>query len=484
MAPRALQYTVLDFEGTLAELTTNAAGEPSLAGLDLSEGSPDRRWFVAVATVGAKLTYYQNRGINEAFIHRARLRQSVIDHARGLAYELASPTPPTVTVALTIPSQSDAVPIAAGTEVYTEDGAVVYTTNAAVTFAPGQTSRTVACTEGRARTQTFVGESAGVWPSGQRVTLTETPFVRASETVTVGGVTWSRVNNFLSSTSASQHYVVERDADERATVVFGDGVNSKRPAEGATITVTYRTTLGTAGRVRRGTLRRVRGSFTTAAGLPVEVAATNAGDSSGGTDREALEHARYAAPDSLRATDRTVSREDFELHAVEVPGVARALCHTRREDNTLGHLQHRLYVVPTAGGSPDATLLDAVHTYVTETKPCMAGLEVSVVSAVYVAQSIAVTIYCRADVDAAALQTAAQAALAALWTPGARDEEGHYVLRFGYPVPRSRMFDACQSLAGVTRVEVTSPASDPSFTVAQFAALASAPAVTVVQETT
>ena len=46
------------------------------------------------------------------------------------------------------------------------------------------------------------------------------------------------------------------------------------------------------------------------------------------------------------------------------------------------------------------------------------------------------------------------------------------------------MFDACQSLAGVTRVEVTSPASDPSFTVAQFAALASAPAVTVVQETT
>ena len=137
-----------------------------------------------------------------------------------------------------------------------------------------------------------------------------------------------------------------------------------------------------------------------------------------------------------------------------------------------------------AGGSPDATLLDAVHTYVTETKPCPAGLEVSVVSAVYVAQSIAVTIYCRADVDAAALQTAAQAALAALWTPGARDEEGYYVLRFGYPVPRSRMFDACQSLAGVTRVEVTSPASDPSFTVAQFAALASAPAVTVVQETT
>ena len=37
MAPRALQYTVLDFEGILAELTTDAAGEPSLAGLDLSE---------------------------------------------------------------------------------------------------------------------------------------------------------------------------------------------------------------------------------------------------------------------------------------------------------------------------------------------------------------------------------------------------------------------------------------------------------------
>ena len=84
----------------------------------------------------------------------------------------------------------------------------------------------------------------------------------------------------------------------------------------------------------------------------------------------------------------------------------------------------------------------------------------------------------------AASRRDAEAALAALWTPGARDEEGFYVLRFGYLVPRSRMYDACQSLAGVTRVEVTSPASDPTFTAVQFAALAATPAVTVIQETT
>ena len=69
MAPRALQYTVLDFEGILAELTTDAAGEPSLAGLDLSEGSPDRRWFVAVATVGAKLTYHPGRAEHDGRDH-------------------------------------------------------------------------------------------------------------------------------------------------------------------------------------------------------------------------------------------------------------------------------------------------------------------------------------------------------------------------------------------------------------------------------
>lgn len=57
--PRPLDYLTLDFDAALEGLSADAAAMPELEGIDLSPGSPDRRWLVAVATVSAKLAYYQ-----------------------------------------------------------------------------------------------------------------------------------------------------------------------------------------------------------------------------------------------------------------------------------------------------------------------------------------------------------------------------------------------------------------------------------------
>lgn len=483
-SPRAISYTALDYPAILAELTADALAQPELEGIDLAPGSPDRRWIVAVATVGAKLSYYQNRWVNEAYIGRARLRQSVIDHAAGLGYDLTPPSPDVVTVTITLPrAYADAVVIPAGTEITTEDGGVTYTTDADAPIPPGQTTKFAAATEGRAYTESVIGEASGTSPAGQRVPLAESPFARASDAVRVDGVAWTRVRNFLSSSSASNHYRVEVDGYDLATVVFGDGTNGRRPPESSTIEVSYRTTSGLNGRVRRGRLRRILGSFRTAAGLPVEPTVTNAADSAGGSNRETIEHARYAAPDAMRATERTIAREDYELHGVQVSGVARVLAHTWIQDATLPKLEHRLYVVPTDGGTADAALLTAVEVYVTETKPNSAGVLVTAATAVYRTQAVAATLTLFEGTDATTAEAAALAAVEALYDPAARDDEGRYRCRFGHPVPRSAIIAALQGVAGVAKVVLTSPSTDPTYLVREFPALASAPSFTVLTET-
>jgi uncharacterized phage protein gp47/JayE len=482
-APRALDYTALDYDAILAELAASAAATPELEGLDLSPGSPDRRFFSAVATVGAKLSYLQNRSLNEAFLARARLRQSVIDHAAGIAYDLSPPSPAVVSVTITLPrSYPDPVSLPEGTEIPTDDGSVIYTLDADVTMPAGTTSKVASATEGRRFSETATGESSSTSPAGQRLVLAESPVAAGSDAVTVDGAAWTRVRTFLSSTSADLHYRIERDGQDVATIVFGDGVNGRRPPESSSIVVNYRTTLGTRGRVRRGRLRRLSGSFSTTGGLPVEPTVNNPGDSSGGTDRETIEHARYAAPEALRATTRTVAREDYELHAQEVSGVARALCHTRIEDAGLPLLMHRVYVVPTGGGTADAALLTNVETYLTVTKPCVAGIALRAVSAVYRTQTVSATIYARANTNATTLRTDAIAAVRALFDPSARDADGNHLARFGHCVPRSAIDAALQDLARVTRVALTSPSSDAAFAAHEFPALASEPSITVLVE--
>lgn len=485
-----LVHTALDFDSILTELATDAAARPELAGLDLSEGSPDRRWFVAVATVGSRLTYYLNSWTNEGYLLHARLRSSVITLAAGLGYTLSTPTPATVNVTISLPrSYADTLTIPSGTIIQTDDASVSYTTDTDCTFSPGTNLRTVACTEGVALSTNATGEASGTSPAGMRVALPSTssstalPFVRQSEVVTVGGVRWTRVSNFLSSNSASNHYRVDVDGDDAATVVFGDGTNGRRPPEGSAIVITYRTCSGVAGRVRRGRLTRIVGSFYTTGGVAVDPTVRNTGDSTGGEDRETIDHARYAAIDALRATERTVAREDYELHAQEVAGVARALAHTRIEDGTLPFNLTRVYLVPTGGGPASAGVRTAVETYLTVTKPCAAGTLVTAVATTYVPSTVTATLTTRAGASTATLAADARAAITALFDPENRGEDGEYTCRFGRPVPRSLITATLQGLPGVVKVDVVSPASDPTLALTQFPSLSSTPGITLVTET-
>ncbi len=481
-----LIYTTLGYDELLARLKDDVQGTAGLEGLDLSDTSADAYLLRAVAQVGSRQTYYLNRFANEAFTTRAIHRQSMVDHARSVGSRLQGATAAASTLTFTFAvAYPHPTPIPAGARITTEDGTVSYETRAATVVAAFATGVSVDADEGRTVTLATTGVSAGSAPDGQAVTLAEPAsegegeFLWQSERVDVAGTRWTRVDHFLNSGATDRHYVVDVDGTGHATVRFGDGVNGARPGDGVQVLVSYRVGGGVRGRVRRNRLTRYQGSLTTDGGQAVDFTVTNA-DSSGGDDRESIAHARLAIPASVRATTRTIAREDYQLHAMQVAGVARALCHTRNQDPGIAWLTHRVYVVPVGGGVASGALLREVARVLTDDYPHGDLDLLDVRAAAYEPETVAASLEAVYGTDPAALTAAAIAAIVALFDPSAVDRRtGRYVLDFARTVPRSRIVQTLQDLPGVRRVVLSSPAADVTLTPARFPALAATPAISV-----
>lgn len=484
MAP--LTYTDRDFASIRARLRADAAADPILADVDLSDGARETRLLTALARETAGLSHLLNNYMNEGFLVRAVSRAAVIDHTRGIGYELGGPTPSRTPVRLYVTrTYSAPVTIPAGTELQTDDGTVPFETDADVVLPAFALAVTVGATQGRTSRESTTGALPADTIDGQRFALADAGFVVDSESVTVSGITWTRVANFLASDGSSRHYVVERDAAERATIVFGDGTNGYRPPEGAPISVRYRTCIGQRGRVGRQRVTRVVGSFQATDGQYVDVRVVNPAASIGGTDAESIRHARIAAPASVRTANVCVSREDFEYHAGRVAGVARVLCLTRAEDPTIPALVHRLYVVPEGGGVASADLLAAVITQVTVTVPTFDVAVVEAYPVAYTTINVVAELELRENFDEATVLTAAGAALTDLFSPTARvvlddGTDGDYRIAFGQTVPISQIEGAIQAIPGVYRVRIVSPTSDATLARSGFPQLAGTPTLTVV----
>jgi hypothetical protein len=149
------------------------------------------------------------------------------------------------------------------------------------------------------------------------------------------------------------------------------------------LAVRYKTGGGSLGNVGPTTLEVLEGSFLDSHGRPIRLRVTNRARATGGVDRQSVASAKLLAPTALRALTRSVSREDFEVHARKVPGVARALMLTSNEDPTIAENAGILFVIPNDGTLPSAALSDAVLRQVTDGYPCTLTFQVSVQAAAY-----------------------------------------------------------------------------------------------------
>lgn len=356
---------------------------------------------------------YQGAAARETRWTQATQRKNILSLVAMIGYEPTGIGAATVTETFTLlsgPAAAD-VTIPAGSTVSTLDVGtpVSYQLLADLVILAGATTEQATVENSSFSEDAF--SSTGL--PYQAFALTQTPYIDVTAVVTAADGVYVLVPNFLNSGPTDRHYVLSVDSSARATVTFGNGVLGAIP-QGA-VTIDYKIGGGSAGRVDAGTLTQLNGSYTDGHGNAVQIGVTNAGPSDGGVDSQTIQQIQQLAPLSVRqAGGRTIAREDFEIVARLVPGVARALMTTSNEDPGVAENRGILYLVPPGAGVIPQSTIDAV-TSALAANPSASCFFTSVRGAPYLVNNIFATIYRAPNVTNAAAKASAIAALQSLF---------------------------------------------------------------------
>jgi hypothetical protein len=417
--------------------------------------------------VGDVLTKYQDNQAAEAFIGRVTQRRNILALCKQIAYTPTGNTVAQVDVQLTAtPAPTGTLTVPTRTKVRTEaiTNPVVYETLADVIFPPGASGPiTITAENAEQKSELFTPTNR----ANQEIKLRDRPYVDGSLVVTAGNGVYEVVSDFLDSAASDRHCVVVVDQNDRATVRFGNGINGAIPA--GSITATYKIGGGTAGVVEANTLRKLAGTYTDSFGNAINVSVTNPSPSTIPADRQTVDEIRLAAPRSLRVLTRTVAREDYEINALRVPGIARALMLTSDQDPAIDENTGMLFIVPRGGGLPTQDMKDDVKTMVTVTYPNTLTFDVGVYDVNYLVVNIEAVVFLKPNVLAATAKANILTALAkafAITPADASDEDDGTLdgIDFGYnlrdadgnisgSIAWSDVFDVIRDAAGVRKID-------------------------------
>jgi hypothetical protein len=281
-----------------------------------------------------------------------------------------------------------------------------------------------------------------------------------SLSIAVGGVTWSRVDDFFDSGPHDINYKLERDEQHNTFVLFGDGIHGAVPPSGeAHIQATYRIGLGLTGNNPAGVVNRIKQAS------PLLESVNNARAIGGGADAANANLILTQATRYIRTFDRAVSVSDHADLALLFPGgvVARAQARfgllggsgpggieSDKSSSAVFGIEGVQVIVATAdGGTPEE--LNAIHDFLATRRDNSVPLFVDGPNPV----DVFVSLYFENDpkyvVDnvKVAIRNALMGAAATnpgLLTFASRD--------LGQPLFLSEMFQTVLSVPGVTFVDI------------------------------
>jgi len=383
------------------------------------------------AFVGDVVGYYLDNQARESRLVTATQRKNVIALARMLGYKLHGARAATAQIVFSLARVASAeVRIPAGTMVRTREVTepVRFQLLADVVI-PAGTLQAIGVVES-SKTYVQLFDSRGL--ADLDIVLDHTPYLDASVAVSAANGSFVEKDSLLGSGPNDRHFVALVDQNDRAAVRFGNGTSGAPPT--GTVNVTYKTGGGAAGNVDAGRIVVVEGTFTDAHGRAAQVSVTNPDPASGGTDRQSVASAKLLAPESLRTLTRSVTREDFEVNARRVPGVARALMLTSNEDPTVPENSGVLYVIPQGGGLPTPALKNLVLAQVTEVYPATLTFQASVQNPVYKKVDIEARIYLRQGHAPATVRERIKQNLTAMFRVSEADGTPNPLVDFGFNV--------------------------------------------------
>jgi Baseplate J-like protein len=341
------------------------------------------------AHMGDILSYYQDRVANESFLGTAQERRSIIQHLRLIGYTLSTATPASATLTLSVPAPvTDVMTIRPGDAFATKSQPkrpsvrFEYTGKhdlvinwQALPVNPATNRKEyvgLPVEEGRMLKDQVLGTADGT--PNQRYTLAHSGLILRSlgqgRTINedivlvtdLGGVAekWTLQENLAFSREGQRNYVIEIDEDERATLIFGDGLLGAIPPTGAILRATYRVGGGSQGNVAADTIQTIIDAQEL---LLLGGKVTNPMPATGGAERESIEHAVSHAPQVFRSLKRAVTAQDYEALALDFKGVGKVLA-----EGTSWNVV-TLFVAPAGGGHVSDVLEANLLAYFEDKRP-------------------------------------------------------------------------------------------------------------------
>lgn len=321
--PTQIKIAELDYDQILLNVIDFMKSDPTFADYDFS-GSGLRMIARVLAYVTFYNAYYLTQAMNESFLDTAQLRASVASHARMLGYNIKGTQSARLdanvavllnnsdanTVTLPLRSQFSLLANTAYTFWNTQD--VVLTKNTSTLLYEASDVELVEGTPLVYRftvdttnpTQRFVIPNANVDYTTIQVQVQDSA---DSNVVT----NYNRIENYLTVSPTEPIFAVQETYNGFPELKFGNDVVGKALNDGNIIIVNYYISRGTTGNNIRGPFNIVSANI---AGFVqgVTVADANSTPSSGGTDQEDIDNARFLAPLVYQAQNRCVTAEDYK----------------------------------------------------------------------------------------------------------------------------------------------------------------------------
>lgn len=310
--------------------------------------------------------------------------------------------------------------------------------------------------QGTTQNDINLGTADGV-TAVQEFQSTKDGFIDESETITVDSVEWSRVDNFLQSTSTDRHYVVRLGENDRATFVFGNGTAGAIPS--GQVDAVYRYGITEDGNVGANTI------VVDKSGLPLVNTLYNPRPAVGwqeaqSASTESLERAKVLGPASLRTGEVALGPDDVEILAllyVDPDTGIKPFTRAKAIEGSFGPKTIELVVVTAGGGISSSESLLALNEHFNGNqyssppvrKKLVANQEVTSSNYTPKTVNISVTVYGATSIQAI------EDSLAALLQPETRKEDGvSFEWEFGGDIFLSRIsHEIFAADTNVTRVE-------------------------------
>ncbi len=363
-----IEFRAFDYDG-FKESLFDIAKANFPAWTDVLESNHGVMFIEWLAFISANLTWMQNYHARQHFVPTVNENKNLTKLAKQFDYHI--PNNVAALVDLTFGTEdgdplTDDLIIPKGTQARTTgETSLIFETTANLIIPSGAASGIVAARHQVTRDETETSDGSADYRSA----LHYNPYIEDTMEMTVAGVPWVEVDNFLDSNGNSEHFRLEVDSEGVPTVIFGDNVNGKIPPAGDTIVYTYKVGGGAQGNVSPGTITILDATFTDTGGNPVSLIVNNASASQGGVDREDIETSKIRIPKSIGAKEVTIDYEDFEAIITSVAGVSRVRILTVNDNPYIEENTVLAVVLPETTDTLTQALENQIETALAENPP-------------------------------------------------------------------------------------------------------------------